>query len=204
MLGPLGAPVSVRLLAAALDHSTSRGSARLVLICLADRADDWGRCYPGKADLARRAGISRTTVTEALAELERLGELERDHRPGRSTLYRVTVGARTDEPDTTEGVGRIPADPPGRNPAPPGRTGGRGVGRTGGREPSLEPSPNRVDPDRAAVAEWHAGMRDAPGELVHPERFVEILTEARDAARRGESVQTRHRTGADTAEDSAK
>jgi hypothetical protein len=47
-------------------------------------------------------------------------------------------------------------------------------------------------------------MRDAPGELVAPERFVEILSEARAQAKRGESVQTRHRTGADVAEDPAK
>lgn len=199
--------MSVRLLTAALDQSRARLAARLVLICLADRADDWGRCYPGKADIARRAGISRAAVTEALAELERLKEIERRYRPGRSTVYRVTLGARTDEPDTpdldTEG-GRPDS---GRPPRAKGARSWPTVGQdlADGRpdpgpiivtEPSKNLAPAR-DADRAAVEEWHAGMRDAPGELVAPERFVEIVREARAAAKRGESVQTRHRTGAD-------
>ena len=63
-------------LSAVLEHSQSKGVARLVLIVLADMASDEGEAWPGCAKVARRARISRQNVCRAVKELVDLGELE--------------------------------------------------------------------------------------------------------------------------------
>jgi len=56
--------------------SAAEGSALLVLLLLADQADEFGECYPGEAHLAASARLSGRRVRAALAELRRLGEVE--------------------------------------------------------------------------------------------------------------------------------
>lgn len=58
------------------EHSKAKGTARLVLLSLADHAGaDGGDAYPSVARLARRCGVSTRTVQEALKVLTSLGEL---------------------------------------------------------------------------------------------------------------------------------
>jgi DNA-binding MarR family transcriptional regulator len=56
-------------------HSRSQGTARLVLLSIADRADDHGRAFCGAADLCRRSKADRATVFRAVRSLRQLGEL---------------------------------------------------------------------------------------------------------------------------------
>lgn len=55
-------------------------NARVTLLALADNANDHGRCWPGTAYLAGKAGLSRRTVFRMLVELERQGVIERQGR----------------------------------------------------------------------------------------------------------------------------
>jgi hypothetical protein len=55
---------------------------RLVLLALADRADDTGMCWPGVAWLAKRVAASERTVQRCLATLEREGWLQRRTNEG--------------------------------------------------------------------------------------------------------------------------
>jgi DNA-binding transcriptional MocR family regulator len=55
-------------------------NARVVLLALADNANDRGRCWPGTAHLAGKAGLSRRTVFRMLAELEKQGVVLRRKR----------------------------------------------------------------------------------------------------------------------------
>lgn len=73
------------------EHSESRGGARLVLLALADRADDYGRSWPSVQDLAARCRLSPRAVQRAVAELAAIGELEVDQGGGRhrSNRYRI-------------------------------------------------------------------------------------------------------------------
>ncbi|MFD4574968.1 helix-turn-helix domain-containing protein [Streptomyces sp. NPDC058417] len=79
------------------DHSSSRGTARLVLLAVADRVPD-ERCvvWASVADLMKRTNASRTAVRDALAALDKSGELvERGHLQGpkRSSVYRLPRAA---------------------------------------------------------------------------------------------------------------
>lgn len=53
---------------------------KLVLVVLADYADEYGYAFPGGATIARRASISERTLTRVLADLEENGYLERERR----------------------------------------------------------------------------------------------------------------------------
>ena len=73
------------------EHSEARGGARLVLLALADRADEYGRSWPSVQYLAARCRLSPRAVQRAVAELASIGELEIDHGGGRhrSNRYRI-------------------------------------------------------------------------------------------------------------------
>ena len=53
------------------------GTTMLVLLALADIADDWGYCYPSLIELASKIKQSLDTLSEMLTKLERLGEIRR-------------------------------------------------------------------------------------------------------------------------------
>lgn len=63
---------------------------KMVLLALADIANDAGECFPGVPSLAEKCSMSERTVQEHLVALVRTQKLEREFRPGRSTLYRIT------------------------------------------------------------------------------------------------------------------
>lgn len=58
------------------EHSQTRGSARVLMLALADMANDDGECYPGKANLARKVNVTPQQITRLIQECERLGELK--------------------------------------------------------------------------------------------------------------------------------
>ncbi len=65
-------------------HSQSEGTARLVLLAIADHAHDDGRdAWPSQERLARKCRVSVRTVRRAVDELVALGELEVDEYHGR-------------------------------------------------------------------------------------------------------------------------
>ena len=67
-----------------------RASYRLLLLALADTANDEGVCWPSVATLGRKCSTSdRRTVLRQLDWLEREGFVRREKRPGRSTVYHL-------------------------------------------------------------------------------------------------------------------
>lgn len=85
-------------------YSKVGGATLLLLLALADTADDWGYCYPSLNMLARRVRQDRKSVIQMLRKLERLGEircltLEQINTDGRAftgALYQVTCGLSED------------------------------------------------------------------------------------------------------------
>ncbi|MGC2517865.1 MAG: helix-turn-helix domain-containing protein [Burkholderiales bacterium] len=61
---------------------------RQVALALADEADDDGRCQPSIAELARKTGLDKTAVDDAIFELWHAGALK---RPARPRLARYTL-----------------------------------------------------------------------------------------------------------------
>lgn len=85
-------PLSVKVMAWVFEFSESEGNDRLVLLALADRADETGFCWPGVTEIARKARVSDRTAQRSLATLQALGELVIEHRTGGRNItnrYRI-------------------------------------------------------------------------------------------------------------------
>lgn len=89
--------MSIQAVGWVLEQSESRGFPRLVMIALANHANDTHECWPSQRTIAREAGVSTGMVPKAVAELVDLGEIE-IVAPGdarRSTRYRLRFPQRS-------------------------------------------------------------------------------------------------------------
>jgi helix-turn-helix protein len=93
--------VSFKVTKWAWSRSESRNGARLVLLALADRADDHGFAWPSIDDLCERTKLSPRAVQKAIANLVELGELEVESGGGRRVRNRYTI---VPKPRTSDGV----------------------------------------------------------------------------------------------------
>jgi hypothetical protein len=92
--------MSVRIMAVVWNLESMEPSEKLVLLSLADNANDQGVCWPSVSNMVKKTALSERTVQRVLVELIRAGHLSRHDRPGRSTYF--TVHPRhNDTPDTT-------------------------------------------------------------------------------------------------------
>lgn len=143
--------MSVEAIALVLHHSSLSGTAKLVLVGIANHEGDGG-AWPSVETLAKYAGKDRRTVQRAVAEAVQAGELRvdaqaggdehtrPDHRPNR---YRVLVRCPEGCDGTTNHRGAASASPRPNGAAPAPERGG--VSDAHGAapvppEPSLEPS----------------------------------------------------------------
>lgn len=62
---------------------------KIVLLALADNANDEGHCYPSVATLVKKCGLSERAVQGAITRLASSGHLTCHERTGRSTIYKV-------------------------------------------------------------------------------------------------------------------
>lgn len=115
---------------------------RLVLLALADAANDEGVCWPSVATIARKAGCGEATVRRALSQLESEGLVSREKRGvngrQRSNFYHLQRAALEALIEGSQ------FEPPQIEPS---QSGGRGVSnmkvegsQTGTQNPKLEPS----------------------------------------------------------------
>ena len=105
--------MSVKVQSRVWEHSQATGNALIVLLKIADNADDSGNnAWPSIARLAHYCRCSRSTVKRSLRELVELGELEVVQRGGGrgqgsrygSNLYRVVIdGGQNHPPRTSRG-----------------------------------------------------------------------------------------------------
>ena len=69
--------MSVKATSWVWQESKSEGADRLVLLALADFADEVGRCFGSWGTLESKTRLSRSTIVRSLKRLEALGELAR-------------------------------------------------------------------------------------------------------------------------------
>jgi hypothetical protein len=81
--------------------SESRNGARLVMLALADRADDKGFAWPSIEDICERAQLSPRAVQKGIAKLVEIGELEVESGGGRRVRNRYQI---VPKPRTSDGV----------------------------------------------------------------------------------------------------
>lgn len=68
--------MSVKVMDRVWELSQAKGAARLVLLALADWADDEGYCYPSLTAIVRKTQLTRPGVVQILRRLETMGEVE--------------------------------------------------------------------------------------------------------------------------------
>jgi hypothetical protein len=56
-------------------HSKTKGSARVLMLAIADMANDDGECYPGRANLAKKVNVSERQLSNLVRDCEVMGEL---------------------------------------------------------------------------------------------------------------------------------
>lgn len=94
--------MSVKVISRVWENSRQSGTALLVLLALADWADDWGYCYPGHSAIARKARTTERNVYMLLKKLEEEREIQAVRRGfgGRNrvtSVYQVVVGMTEDQ-----------------------------------------------------------------------------------------------------------
>lgn len=130
------------------DDAPYSQSTLLVLLCLADMANDDGVCWPSVETIAKKARVTTRWVRDVLEELETDGWVGKEPRTGKTTRYHVycpPMGGPTPEPqftpeetsplNPTSGEGGTPVQP---TPEPQFRDPGTPV-QPNHKEPSIEP-----------------------------------------------------------------
>jgi hypothetical protein len=109
---------------AVFQHSKSEGLARLIMLSIADRADDRGRAFCGAGDLSRRANADRRNVFRSLKTLRATGELEVMPRKGIGgcNAYRITLDQWHNATSGNTSLGAQKAQSRGNTPPKPNRT----------------------------------------------------------------------------------
>lgn len=87
--------MSIKVMSSVWDSSEQSGSALLLLLALADFADEDGYCWPTTETLAQKIRMSMRTVLRMVEQLESAGELYVIHSR-RNNRYIVRVGRNDD------------------------------------------------------------------------------------------------------------
>jgi len=118
--------------------------AKLVLLTLADHANDEGECYPSLSTIARKTGLSRSTVCEHLNRFATAGILRREAKSSKkgTTHYQINVYYLINRVENGGHPGALLAG--GSPGAGLGWSGSRTTGSPGaGHDPSDQPSDNQ-------------------------------------------------------------
>lgn len=87
--------MSMMLMVKAMNTKVGNPLRKLVLIKLADNANDQGECWPSHQHVADQCEISKTSVRNHIKKLEEMGLLRIEHRDGpkgnTSNLYHLTL-----------------------------------------------------------------------------------------------------------------
>ncbi|MBP8291458.1 MAG: helix-turn-helix domain-containing protein [Caldilineaceae bacterium] len=88
--------MSVKIMARVWDDSMHTGSALLMLLAIADHANDEGVCWPSVETLAAKARVQARQAQNLIAHLVESGELAVQRGAGRrnTSIYVVTIGGK--------------------------------------------------------------------------------------------------------------
>ncbi len=88
--------MSIKVMSAIWDNSQQTGSALLMLLAIADHANDDGVCWPSVETLAQKARVKARQAQNLIVQLEESGELVVHRGRGRNntSIYVVTVGGK--------------------------------------------------------------------------------------------------------------
>lgn len=102
--------MSFKYTALVLDHGPTDALQKLLLMSLTDRCDEKGVCFPSRADLLQRTGVSYATISRKLRLLEVQGWIQRRRRFNSSTVFRINIDRllRLDAEMTSKRITTVP------------------------------------------------------------------------------------------------
>lgn len=169
--------MSIRVMSEVWDHANLEGAQLLVLLALADFANDDGYCWPSYETLAKKARVSRRYAIQVVKRLQALGYVVATHRRGEdgewsSNGYIVQVDAIVNRDHQVVNGDHQPSEPQITtlvNPSSPEPS----------CEPSCTPSVIEVDPREmfstfAHICEWNTGSitQQQRGQLNQSEKIL--------------------------------
>jgi hypothetical protein len=83
--------MSIRLMARVWELPMESHTQKLVLLALADNANDHGDCWPSITTIARKCSLSRQGVLDQIAKLEALKMVQTHRKHGCSNRYRISL-----------------------------------------------------------------------------------------------------------------
>lgn len=86
-LGHKGSDLSIKIIEAVWDVRVGSPTDKLVLLALADYANDRGRCWPSVPALMQRTELSDRAVRTAIKRLSAAGHVEVIHRQRHSSIF---------------------------------------------------------------------------------------------------------------------
>jgi hypothetical protein len=181
--------VSIRQLNLVWEHSKQKGGALLMMLAIADFADDAGAAYPGVETLARKSRMSERNARYVLRELEACGEIsvEQNAGPKGSNLYRIKLTPNLE----LFGKGERGATVAAGAKVAPGAGGDKEGGKTrqkGGQPIAPEPSltikePSGIYTPPAAVLDWAVKGGFSPWLDLHLEHFRDYIAQPKNRRR---------------------
>lgn len=174
--------MSIRLMSLIFEKEKSTtGSKRLVLLAIADNANDEGVCWPAITTIARKANISRAYAKQLVHELRDDGYIQITRRPRKdnrdeTNLYRIMPLWVGEAGLPLPGVG-VPQIPQVGEAEPPQR------GSQGYPESSLEPSikpPLREPPTTSIIpflSKWTGKIVAIPSDQMDKVEQIQCLRE---------------------------
>ncbi|EBO2795108.1 helix-turn-helix domain-containing protein, partial [Salmonella enterica subsp. enterica serovar Montevideo] len=104
--------MSMNLMAKAMSIKVGNPLRKLVLIKLADNANDEGECWPSYQHIADQCEVSRSTVKSHIRALEDMGLLKREFRRkgelNQSNVFYLTLDNAQQIPPESGGAGADP------------------------------------------------------------------------------------------------
>ncbi|GAB3528585.1 helix-turn-helix domain-containing protein [Photobacterium alginatilyticum] len=82
--------MSVKVMSAVWDADNLKGNTKLIMLCLADFANDEGYCWPSLDRIAKKCGISLSTVKSQLANLCKDGFVRKELRKKTTASGEIT------------------------------------------------------------------------------------------------------------------
>lgn len=184
--------MSVRVMAWVWEHSRAEPTDRLVLLAIADAANDHGaEAYPSMATLTKKTRLAERSVQRAIKRLSDLGELvvKPNAGPRGTNRYRITMtpGAESPPPQSHPRPKDTPSGGRGATESPDPRHSDTGTPVT----VTPEPSSTHPEPSEEPSSSEPASRPDVEAICLHLADWIErngskrpTITKAwRDAAR---------------------